>query len=234
MTPAPVGASPRGAAEDGRARPRGDDAPGRPDDESRRWVASLQPGAPDRDAALDELYALLKGAASFEVRRRAAAMQLRGAELEDVVAQSAGDALVAVPAKLGDYRGASRFTTWAYKFALLEAATSMRRRSWHGREVVLADDVSSLLAHAGPSPDADAETAELLRAIAGAARRDLTPHQREVLLALAVDGVPIDVLAERLNTTRGALYKTLHDARRKLRLRLAAEGLLPPSATRNP
>jgi RNA polymerase sigma-70 factor (ECF subfamily) len=180
-----------------------------------------------------ELHALLRAAASFEVRRRAATIpDLRGGELEDIAAQSADDALMAVLAKLGAYRGASRFTTWAYKFALLEAATAMRRRSWQGREVVLADEQWSLLAHVGPAPGAKAETAELLRAIAVAARESLTAHQREVLIALAVDGVPIDVLAERLNTTRGALYKTLHDARRKLRSRLAADGLLPSPTER--
>ena len=59
----------------------------------------------------------------------------------------------------------------------------------------------------------------------------LTPHQRSVLIALALNGVPIDVLAERRNTTRGALYKTLHDARRKLRARLAEEGLEPHRVT---
>jgi RNA polymerase sigma-70 factor (ECF subfamily) len=175
-----------------------------------------------------ELYALLHAAARSEVRRRAATLaHLRGEELDDIAAQAADDALVAVLAKLDSYRGASRFTTWAYKFALLEAATAMRRQAWQGREVVLSDDLTSLQPAIGTGPAADAETAELLRAIVAAARRELTAHQREVLLALAVDGVPIDVLAERLNTTRGALYKTLHDARRKLRRTLAAEGLLP-------
>jgi RNA polymerase sigma-70 factor (ECF subfamily) len=200
----------------------------RPDDASRRWLTRLAPGARDRDAAVGELHALLLSAARFEVRRRAAALrELRGEALEDIAAQAADDALVAVLAKLDRYRGASRFTTWAYKFALLEAATAMRRRAWQGREVVLSDEAWALQRASGAGPPADAETVELLRAIAVAAKADLTVHQREVLLALAVDGVPIDVLAERLNTTRGALYKTLHDARRKLRRRLAADGLLP-------
>ena len=156
-------------------------------------------------------------------------VHLRGEELDDIAAQAADDALVAVLAKLESYRGASRFTTWAYKFALLEAATAMRRRAWQGREVVLSDDVASLQTAISAGPAADAETTELLGAIVAAARRELTAHQREVLVSLAVDGVPIDVLAERLNTTRGALYKTLHDARRKLRRSLATEGLLPPT-----
>jgi RNA polymerase sigma-70 factor, ECF subfamily len=157
---------------------------------------------------------------------------LRGEELDDIAAQAADDALVAVLAKLDGYRGASRFTTWACKFALLEAATAMRRRAWQGREVILFDDLASLQAAIGAGPAADAESAELLRAIVAAVQRELTVHQREVLIALAVDGVPIDALAERLNTTRGALYKTLHDARRKLRRSLAADGLLPPTDPR--
>jgi RNA polymerase sigma-70 factor (ECF subfamily) len=69
-----------------------------------------------------------------------------------------------------------------------------------------------------------AEQGELLRGVVAAIRTELTPHQREILVAVAVDGVPIDVLAERLGSTRGALYKTIHDARLKLRRRLAAEG----------
>jgi RNA polymerase sigma-70 factor (ECF subfamily) len=180
--------------------------------------------------AIDELHALLMAAASSEVRRRAGMFpHLRGEALDDIAAQAADDALVAVLGKLTEFRGASRFTTWAYKFALLEAATAMRRRAWQSREVVLADEHWSLLAHTGPAPSADAETSELLRAIASAMNGDLTAHQREVLIALAVDGVPLDVLAERLNTTRGALYKTLHDARRRLRRRLTADGLLTPT-----
>ena len=133
--------------------------------------------------------------------------------------------------KLDGYRGASRFTTWAYKFALLEAAVALRRRAWQGREVVLRPEDWSVLPDARRSVHHDAETAELLGVVTAAIDTQLTPHQREVLLALAVDGIPIDVLAERLSTTRGALYKALHDARRKLRATLAADGLLPEEVT---
>jgi len=200
----------------------------------RNWVEVLGADGVERDEAIADLHDLLLRAARFEIgRRRAALSHVRGEELEDLATQAADDALVAILAKLHTYRGASRFTTWAYKFALLEASTAMRRRAWQGREVVLAGEQWSLLAHGRPLPDADAQTAELLRAIAAAAQHQLTAHQREVLVALAVDGVPIDVLAERLNTTRGALYKTLHDARRKLRRCLAADGLLPPTPPRS-
>jgi RNA polymerase sigma-70 factor (ECF subfamily) len=119
-------------------------------------------------------------------------------------------------ARLDDFRGASRFTTWAYKFALLEAAVKLRRRAWQGREIPLEPETWDVFASAGLGPAETTEQAELLAALADGIAA-LTPHQRRVLLALAVNGVPIDVLAERLNTNRGALYKTLHDARRRLR-----------------
>jgi RNA polymerase sigma-70 factor (ECF subfamily) len=152
---------------------------------------------------------------------------VRGEELDDLATQAADDALVAVLAKLDDFRGASRFTTWVYKFALLEAGVRVRRRAWQDREVVLDPDGWNGFADAAEQPDAAAERRELLVAIGECIAGELTPHQRQVLVALAIDGVPIDVLAERLATTRGALYKTLHDARRRLRGRLAERGLGP-------
>jgi RNA polymerase sigma-70 factor (ECF subfamily) len=196
------------------------------DAESRAWLDRLAPGSPDRDAAVMALHALLLKAARFEVdRRRAALPHLRGDDHDDLAHQSADDALVSVLAKLGDFRGASRFTTWAYKFALLEAAVKVRRRAWQDREVPLAPERWAVIAGGGSTPEHDAETAELLAALREAIVADLSPHQREVLVAVALDDVPIDVMAERLDTTRGALYKTIHDARRKLRTALAARGL---------
>ena len=124
--------------------------------------------------------------------------------------------------RLPDFRGDSRFTTWAYKFALLEAGVKVRRRAWQGREVQLEPETWDLIAHRGTTPQEDVEAAELLAALRDAIERDLSPHQRQVLLAVTLHDVPIDVLAERLATTRGALYKTIHDARRKLRAGLAA------------
>lgn len=186
---------------------------------------TLRPGAPGRDGAIAELHALLLRAARFEVsRRRASLARVRGEELDDIAVQAADDALVAVLAKLGEFRGASRFTTWAYKFALLEASVRLRRRAWQEREVVLEPEAWPLMADAGHSPQSQAETNELMHALRCSIDARLTDHQREVLVALALNGVPLDVLAERLGTTRGALYKTLHDARRKLRSDLAGQG----------
>ena len=193
--------------------------------ESRAWVSALRAPGAERDQAVARLHELLLRAARFEVsRRRAALSYVRGEELDDLALQAANDALVAVLAKLGDYRGASRFTTWAYKFALLETSVRLRRRAWQEREVVLEPEAWPRVADSGASPQHQAETGELMQAIRQGVDGCLTEHQREVLVALALNGVPIDVLAERLNTTRGALYKTLHDARRKLRADLAKRG----------
>ena len=195
------------------------------DDESRAWLRDLRAEGAAKEQALERLHALLLRAARFEVaRRRPTLPHLRGDELDEIAHEAAHDALMSVLARLDDFRGASRFTTWVYKFALLEAAVKLRKRAWQGREVPLEPEAWSVFSTAGLSPESQAEQRELLASLQQAISDELTPHQRNVLVALAVNGVPIDVLAERLNTTRGALYKTLHDARRKLRRRLGERG----------
>jgi RNA polymerase sigma-70 factor (ECF subfamily) len=191
------------------------------DPESREWLDELRSEGAVRDEAIARLHALLVRAARFEVGRRRATMpHLRGNELDDIALEAADDALMSVLRRLDDFRGASRFTTWVYKFGLLEAAVKLRKRAWQGREVPLEPETWNVFASAGLGPEATTEQRELLAAVEEAIVTELTPHQRRVLVALALDGVPIDVLAERLETTRGALYKTLHDARQKLRRHL--------------
>jgi RNA polymerase sigma-70 factor, ECF subfamily len=196
------------------------------DAESREWLRSLRAEGAARDEAVARLHALLLRAARFEVaRRRPTLPHLRGNELDDIALEAADDALMSVLARLDSFRGASRFTTWVYKFALLEAAVKLRKRAWQGREVPLEPETWSLFSSGGLEPDAEVEQNELLSTLQAAIAQVLTPHQRQVLVALALNGVPIDVLAERMSTTRGALYKTLHDARRKLGKHLEDRGL---------
>jgi RNA polymerase sigma-70 factor (ECF subfamily) len=207
-------------------------APARRDEPSSAWwLAALRSAGADRERAVARLHGLMLRAARFELgRRRAALVHVRGEELDDLATQAADDATVAVLAKLDDFRGASRFTTWAYKFALLEAGVRLRRRAWQEREVVLEPDGWNRFASDAGSVHAALERAELLDRLKAAIEATLTPHQREVFVALALNEVPIDVLSERLGSTRGALYKTLHDARKKLRQALAEEGLAEPAA----
>jgi RNA polymerase sigma-70 factor (ECF subfamily) len=203
--------------------------PGPADAESQEWLDELRADGAVRAAAIDRLHELLLRAARFEIdRRRHSVGHLRGDDYDDLAHQSANDALVAILRKLDDFRGDSRFTTWAYKFALLEAAVKLRRRAWQGRELPLTEEGWAALA--APT-DSRSDSAELLQALSHAIADRLTPHQREVLVATTLNGVPIDVLAERLATTRGALYKTLHDARRKLRAHLESLGFDVPGAT---
>jgi RNA polymerase sigma-70 factor (ECF subfamily) len=196
------------------------------DEESRAWLRELRSTGAVRDAAIERLHDLLGRAARFEVARRRRSMpHLRGNELDDIALEAADDALMSILARLDDFRGASRFTTWAYKFALLEAAVKLRRRAWQGREIPLEPETWELVRSGNPGPAERAEQSALVESVQRGIAEALTDHQRRVLVALALNEVPIDVLAERLATTRSALYKTLHDARRKLRAYLQSSGV---------
>jgi len=189
------------------------------------WHLDLHASGARREEAVARLHGLLLRAARFEVFRRSGSLpQLSPAELEELAQDAADDAAVSVLRRLGDFRGESSFRTWAYKFALLEAAVKVRRRAWRGREVTLEPEHWESLAHSGPGPDDDAENAALLEAVRDGIRTALTPRQRQVLVAAVLEGVPIDVLAERLDSNRNALYKLLHDARRRLRAYVAEAG----------
>lgn len=189
------------------------------------WHLDLHAQGARRDDAVEHLHGLLLRAARFEVfRRRGSLPQLSAVELDELAQDAADDAAVAVLRRLDDFRGESSFRTWAYKFALLEAAVKVRRRAWRDREVTLEPERWESLAHAGPGPDDDAENAALLEAVREGIRTALTERQRQVLVSTVLEGVPIDVLAERLGSNRNALYKMLHDARRRLREHVAAAG----------
>lgn len=195
-----------------------------PDLASQAWVARLRCSGAERDTAAAELHGLLLRTARFEIARRGASSRVGGADLEDLAWQSADDALMSILRRLGDFRGESQFTTWACKFAIVEAGVKVRRHAWRGREIPVAPAFWPVVADVAPGPPLAAEARDLMCALREEVEL-LTARQREVFVALALNDVPIDVLAERLDTTRGALYKTLHDARRKLRTALTARGM---------
>jgi RNA polymerase sigma-70 factor, ECF subfamily len=197
------------------------------DRESLEWIRSLRAEGPGRAEALERLHHLLLRAARREAQRRRHLGPIDGIELDDICRQAADDALMAVTGKLDSFRGASRFTTWAYKFAVLEVSVKLRRHVWRGRTIPTADD-DATWDRLGEGPEAHSrlEIGDLLRALREAVAEELTSRQREVFVAAALNDVPIDVLAERLQSTRGAIYKILHDARRKLRRRLERDGYL--------
>jgi RNA polymerase sigma-70 factor, ECF subfamily len=189
------------------------------------WLADLTDEGPAGQQALAHLRELLLRAARHQVWRLRDLLPGAGAgELEDLAQQAADDALVAVLRKLGTFEGRSRFTTWAYKFAVLQAATAVRARAWHDRDVDL--DGLDAIADPSPGPAMYAEAADLGSVVRAAIETELSPHQRRIVVALVLDEVPIDVLAERLGANRNALYKTLHDARKRLRAHLRRAGYL--------
>ena len=195
------------------------------DAEPQNWVEALSTPGPRQDHAMDRLHQMLLRASRHQVWRMRSTLAGVGNErLEEIANQAADEAMMAVLAKLSTFEGRSRFTTWAYKFAILQSATEVRRFAWAHREVELTDD-AQLPAH-GPSPASYAEAADLASAVRSAIDVALTRHQRRITIALLIDDVPIDVLAQRLGTNRNALYKTVHDARTRLRAHLIASGHL--------
>jgi RNA polymerase sigma-70 factor, ECF subfamily len=177
------------------------------------WHLDLRGDGPRRDVAAARLHALLLKAARFE---------LSSGELDDLAQEAASDAAMSILRRLDDFRGESRFETWAYKFALLEAAVKVRRRAWRDREVTLDSAAWESFA----APQADFEQTEVLACVREGIKTALSERQRQVLVAVVLEGVPIDVLAERLGSNRNALYKTIHDARMRLREHVAAAGHL--------
>ncbi|MDF2092231.1 sigma-70 family RNA polymerase sigma factor [Knoellia sp. 3-2P3] len=193
--------------------------------EPQDWIAALTTPGPEQTAALRQLHGLMVRAAAHQVwRLRHALPDPSPAAVDDIVNQAADEAMASLLGKLHTFEGRSRFTTWAFKFAIVQAGTDVRRLQWQHRQVELGDlDVP---AKAGEGPEQQAEATDLARAVADAMRRRLTPYQRRIAVALLVEQVPIDVLAERLGTTRGALYKTVHDVRSRLRDELTLTGHL--------
>lgn len=196
------------------------------------WVAELAETGPAGQQALTRLRDLLLRATRHQVWRLRDLLPGAGAgDLEDLAQQAANDALVAVLRQLGTFEGRSRFTTWVYKFGVLHAGVAVRRQAWRHREVPLPDTLT--VVDSSPAPAEVSEASSLARAVHTAIASELTPHQRRVVLALLVEEVPIDVLADRLGSTRNALYKTLHDARRRLRFALTDSGYLPSRPDRS-
>jgi RNA polymerase sigma-70 factor, ECF subfamily len=195
------------------------------DDDSARWVAALAPGTPGRDAAVARLHDLLLRVARHELRRRHQRWGIEGPELEDLAHQAAADALLALLGKLGQFRGESRFTTWAYRFAVVEVSTKLGRHFWRSAPAACAEEDWDLLPDRfGLSPQTRAEWHELVGALRRAVEEDLTPHQRRIFGAIVLRGIPLDALVVELGSNRNAIYKAMFDARRKLRDVLAANG----------
>ena len=207
--------------------------PPRFDPDSGQWVRVLSGTGPQREAGLARLHELLLRIARAEVQRRSGKLRITGPEVDDLAYQAAADALLAIDLKIGQFRGESRFTTWAYKFVIFEVSAKIGRHFWaHPAVSMDAEDWDRLPGRLGPDPARETELRELADAVRRAVDEHLTPRQRKVFVAIVVNGVPMDALVAELGSTRNAIYKTMWDARRKLRSALAANGYLDDQTSR--
>jgi RNA polymerase sigma-70 factor, ECF subfamily len=198
------------------------------DAESASWLCRLTSAIPaERLAAERELHSRLLRIALAEVRRRSSRTPVTGPELDDVAHQAAGDAMLAMLGKLAEFRGESRFTTWAYKFVILEVSSKLGRHYWRNPPVELdAAQWERLPDRLGLDPHQHAEAACILAEVRHVIESELTAHQRRIFTAIVVDGIPLNALADKLNLQRNAIYKVIFDTRRKIRRALVAKGYL--------
>lgn len=200
---------------------------GQLDPESAAWVDALEGGrGPQYEQACTQLYELLVRIAVGEVFRRGPRYRIAGPELNDLAHQAAADALMRITRKIHEFRGDARFTTWAFRFVVLEVSSKLSRHFWrvpHARldlvEGVQVPDRS------GIDPVSHWQARELVEAARDAVETALNARQRRVFTAV-VNGIPLETLARELETNRNALYKTMFDVRKKLRAQLIAGGHL--------
>ncbi len=192
---------------------------------SQLWLEGLQASGSEHERCVAALHALLLRVARYEVSRRAGSLQLQGPELEDIAQQASDDDLMAIRSKVTSFRSESRFTTWAYKFVMLEVSTKMGRHFWRNRPASMDEGSWEELADPlAVSPDQHSEHRELFAALRRAIDEDLTLLQRRVFVAVALNEVPMDALARELGATRNSVSTVLFDARRRLRERRRAAG----------
>jgi DNA-directed RNA polymerase specialized sigma24 family protein len=138
-----------------------------------------------------------------EVRRRSGQLRIAGPELDDLAHQAAADAVVGVTTKVAQFRGESRFTTWACKFAIFEVSTKIGRHFWQKPTVSMDDqDWDRLPDRFGLDPGRVAEWRDVIAALHRAVDDELTDRQRRIFVAIVLNGTPLDALVIELGSSR--------------------------------
>jgi RNA polymerase sigma-70 factor, ECF subfamily len=201
--------------------------------DSAMWVQGLGGSGSSREETVARLHELLLRVARSEVRRRSTQWSVHGPELDDLAHQAASDALIALMAKVSEFRGESRFTTWACKFAIFEVSSKIGRHFWQRPTVSMdAEDWDRLPDRFGMDPARVAEWGDVVAALHRAVDGELSDLQRRIFVAIVLNGTPLDALVIELGSSRNAIYKALFDARRKLRASLVTHGYLDDDASR--
>src|SRR4051812_31622120 len=161
------------------------------DPESAEWIRRLSAAGPDGDRAKTELHALLLRFARSQTSRRAGRFHVTGPEVDDVAHQAAADAMIAITGKLADFRGDSRFTTWAFKFVLLEVSSKLGRHFWRDAGPSYdTDDWDRLPATFGLDPAQESEWRDLMSALRRAIDTNLSDQQRRLFVSIVLNRVP--------------------------------------------
>lgn len=194
--------------------------------DDQRWVDGLADGAIDHERTCRDLYAILLRAAKVEVAQRCNARYLSGADLDDIACQAASDALLLIIRKAHEFRGESRFTTWATRFVGFEVRAKLRQHTTRHRTIGLAPEHEAQLVEADADPAVRAEVHELAEAIRAVVNGRFSARQRTVFLALLMCDVTPARLGLQLGLNANAIYQIAFRARRCLRAQLCADGLL--------
>jgi RNA polymerase sigma-70 factor (ECF subfamily) len=199
------------------------------DRSNEQWLADLRSDGTPKEVALADLRAVILNGLPYALSNYLSPDNPQFNSLTEEVAQ---DTLLRVMDYLDTFEGRSRFTTWVQKIAVRIALTELRRRRW--RDFSLDSLVEenergiafpSLMIDPGPNPDNISQQNDMLQVVARLINEELTEKQRTAMIATMIEGVPLEEVARRMNMKRNALYKLLHDARLRLKKRLANENL---------
>jgi RNA polymerase sigma-70 factor, ECF subfamily len=194
------------------------------------WLADLRANGEIRSAALEDLRAIIQKGLPYALSRWLSPDLPQFSALVEEVTQ---ETLLRVLDQLNTFEGRSQFTTWVHKIAVRIALTELRRKRWRDSsldELTENEDAPpppGLLADTQAGPETSAERGDMLTRVSRIIDEELTDRQRQALLLLGVQDMPIEDAARKLKTNRNALYKLLHDARLRLRTRLAKEDIAP-------
>lgn len=208
----------------------------RTDRTNEQWLNDLRDEGETQARAIEDLQRHVRRSILYYLTQdRSDLRSLAHREIERMADDLAQDATLRVIDSADMFRGESKFTTWASRIAVRLAISDLRRARYKdfSLENITADgelfptntDLSSGLNDNPPGPEVSMERQDVLRRIDAAMREALTERQYQVIQAVALRGVPMDVVAEQMDTNRNALYKLMHDARRKLRAHLEEQGL---------
>jgi len=195
---------------------------------NKEWIADLSAPGPEQEAALADLRVIIARGLPFALSKW---LSSTDPQLESLVEESTQETLLRVLSHLHTFEGRSKFTTWVHKIAVRIAITELRRKRW--KDTSLEDLLEGngamegldLMAEPGPSPETTTEQAELIQQVGRIINEELTEKQRNAIVAIRIHGMPVEEVASRMDMTRNALYKLIHDARLRLKSRLEETGL---------